>query len=211
MLAKSFTRLLAVALAVAVFPASAADFDYYLLSLSYAPNFCAQPTGNKDPRECGSGRRVGFIVHGLWPQSQNGRGPERCSPARPVSRSLVQLMLTYIPSDSLIQHEWTNHGTCSGLSAADYFAAVRKARDSVKIPDDLKQPAQQIRLRPSEIEAKFAAANPVFPPEAFRVSCYRDGELQEARICLSKDLSPRACTASAGACPAETVTILPVR
>ena len=120
-------------------------------------------------------------------------------------------MLNYIPSESLIQHEWTNHGTCSGLSAADYFAAIRKTRDSVKIPDDLKQPAQQIQLRPSEIEEKFAAANPAFPREAFRVSCYRDGELQEARICFSKDLSPRACTVSAGACPARSVTILPAR
>ncbi len=52
-----------------------ATFSYYLLSLSYAPDFCAQPTGNKDPRECGSGRRIGFVVHGLWPQVEGNRGP----------------------------------------------------------------------------------------------------------------------------------------
>ena len=40
-------------------PASAAAFDYYMLTLSYAPDFCAQPTGNKDPRECGAGRHIG--------------------------------------------------------------------------------------------------------------------------------------------------------
>src|SRR5438105_1778317 len=44
-------------------PQSEAVFSYYLLSLSYAPDFCAQPTGNKDVRECGTGRRVGFVVH----------------------------------------------------------------------------------------------------------------------------------------------------
>jgi ribonuclease T2 len=186
-------------------------FDYYLLNLSYAPDFCAQPAGNRDPRECGAGRRVGFIVHGLWPQAETGRGPERCGSARPVSRDVVRAMLNYIPTESLIQHEWTNHGTCSGLSAAEYFAAVRKARDAVTIPGDLKEAGREVRLRPSDIEARFAAANPRFPKEAFRVTCYRDGELQEVRICFGKDLSPRACGASAGACRVGTVVMLPVR
>src|SRR5262245_5426744 len=121
-------------------PKQSADtsFDYYVLALSYAPDFCAQPSGEKDPRECGPGRKIGFIVHGLWPQREMGRGPERCAPARPVSTSIVQAMLNYIPTESLIQHEWANHGACSGLSVSDYFAAVRKARDSVTIPVGLQ-------------------------------------------------------------------------
>jgi ribonuclease T2 len=187
------------------------SFDYYLLSLSYAPDFCAQPAGAKDPRECGAGRHVGFMVHGLWPQAESGRGPERCGPASPVSQDIIRVMLNYIPTESLIQHEWANHGTCTGLSAADYFAAVRKARDSVKIPNDLRQPARELELALAEIESKLAAANPSFPPSAFRVSCYQDGELQEARICFNKDLSPRACGPTAGKCAAGTVLIRPVR
>jgi len=187
------------------------QFAYYLLSLSYAPDFCAQPTGDKDPRECGIGRHVGFVVHGLWPQGDKGQGPQKCGQARPLFQYTVRTMLDYIPTEKLIKHEWTNHGTCSGLSADDYFAAVRKTRDSVTIPDDLKQPDHQLQLSPDDIEAKFAAANPSFPKEAFRVSCYRNGELQEARICFDKDLSPRACTASAGECPVRSVEILPVR
>lgn len=186
-------------------------FDYYLLALSYAPDFCAQPNVPKDPRECGTGRRVGFVVHGLWPQGETTRGPERCAPASPVPRAIVQSMLKYIPTESLIQHEWANHGTCSGLSAAEYFAAVRKARESITIPSDLSQPTQQLHLSPQDIEAKLAAANPKFPREAFRVSCYPDGELQEVRICFNKDLSPRACGASAGHCSVGNVTINPVR
>src|SRR5258707_301669 len=143
-------------------------FAYYLLALSYAPDFCSEPTGNKDPRECGAGRHIGFVVHGLWPQAETGKSPERCSPASPVSQQIIQATLKYIPTESLIQHEWTNHGTCSGLNVADYFAAVRKARDSVTIPSDLDQPTQQVKLSPAAIEAKLAAANPTFPKEAFR-------------------------------------------
>jgi ribonuclease T2 len=192
-------------------PANAAAFDYYMLSLSYAPDFCAQPTGNKDPRECGAGRRIGFVVHGLWPQGESGRGPENCGHASPVSQDIVRITLNYIPSESLIRHEWTAHGTCSGLSAADYFAELRKARDAVTIPSDLKQPDRRLQLGPAEIESKFAAANPSFPKGAFRVSCYRDGELQEVRICFNKDLAPRACGTSAGECRSASVVLNPVR
>lgn len=192
-------------------PVTATAFSYYLLTLSYAPDFCAQPGGNKDARECGAGRHIGFVVHGLWPQGESGRGPERCGSASPVSQEIVRITLNYIPTESLIQHEWATHGTCSGLSAGEYFAALRKARDGVKIPDDLKQPNQTLRLTPAQIEAKLAAANGAFPKEAFRVSCYRDGELQEVRICLNKDLTARACGASAGQCAVDNVTIRPVR
>ncbi len=185
-------------------------FSYYLLSLSYAPDFCAQPAGNKDPRECGSGRRVGFVVHGLWPQSESGRGPEDCGSVSPVSQDIIRITLAYIPSESLIQHEWTTHGSCTGLNSANYFALVRQARDMVKIPDDLKAPGKQLQLDSSEVETKFAAANPNFPKGAFRASCYRDAELQEVRISLNKDLSPRAFGGGGGSCT-RTVLIRPVR
>ena len=185
-------------------------FSYYLLALSWAPDFCAQPGKGNDPAECGPGKKIGFVVHGLWPQGESGRGPENCGPARPVASSLVQTMLNYIPTASLIQHEWKTHGTCSGLSAADYFAAVRKVRDSVTIPAEFKAPAQMLNLSPAAIEQAFAAANASFPESAFRTSCTA-GALQEARVCFDKDLSPRACTLSAGECSLATMKVLPVR
>jgi len=187
------------------------QFSYYMLVLSYAPDFCDQPQGKKDPRECGAGRHVGFVVHGLWPQGEASRGPENCGPARPVSQAIIQATLNYIPTESLIQHEWAAHGTCSGLPVADYFAALRKARDTVRLPADLQQPSQKLQLKPAEVESKLASANPTYPKAAFRTSCYNDRELQEVRICLNKDLSPRACGPSAGECSAPAVTLLPVR
>jgi ribonuclease T2 len=190
--------------------AAAPAFTYYLLSLSWAPDFCATAGQNASPAECGVGRKVGFVVHGLWPQGDTGRGPENCGTASPVAQNIVQVMLNYIPTASLIQHEWKTHGTCSGLSAADYFAAVRKARDAVKIPADFTAPAQTQNLSPAAIEQGFAAANPSFPKAAFRTSCTGNA-LQETRICFSKDLSPIACTASAGECTLASVRVLPVK
>jgi ribonuclease T2 len=191
-------------------PQKSQDFAYYMLVLSYAPDFCAEPGGNKTPQECGSGRHVGFVVHGLWPQGETDRGPENCG-GSPVATSIVNSMLSYIPTKSLIQHEWTAHGTCSGLSAADYFALVRKARDSVQIPSDYQQPSAGIEVSPADFQSKFASANPSFPTVAFRTSCYKDSRLEEARICFTKDLVPRACGVSAGECDAPKITLLPVR
>ena len=191
-------------------PVKGSTFAYYMLVLSYAPDFCEEPQGTKDPRECGAGRHVGFVVHGMWPQGETSRGPENCG-GSPVAASIVQATLKYIPTEGLIQHEWSTHGTCSGLSAADYFAAVAKARDAVKIPADLDQPSSRLQLSAAQIEAKLAAANPSYPKGAFRTSCYPDKKLQEVRICLNKDLSPRNCGSSAGECRASTETLSPVR
>jgi len=48
------------------------QFDYYMLVLSYAPDFCAEPGGQKDPRECGSGRHVGFAIGGVHTPGLHG-------------------------------------------------------------------------------------------------------------------------------------------
>jgi len=187
-----------------------AEFSYYMLVLSYAPDFCAQSNG-KDARECGAGRQVGFVVHGLWPQGETTRGPENCGPSSPVSQDIISAMLSYIPTESLIQHEWTAHGSCSGLAAEDYFTLIRKARDSVKIPEELNQPDHELELNPADFASKLASANPGFMSESFRISCYPSEELQEIRICMDKNLAPRACGSSAGQCNANNVMMRPVR
>lgn len=184
-------------------------FDYYILSLSWAPDFCDRPNVQHDARECGPGRRLGFVVHGLWPQLDDGGHPSQCAPARPVAQDIVQRMLALIPSEGLIQHEWRDHGTCSGLSSAAYFDAVRKAYDMVVVPTEFRQPSQRIDVGPREIEARFAAANPRLKG-SLRVAC-SGGELSEVRICLGKDLSPHACGVHDAECPAARIRMLPVQ
>jgi ribonuclease T2 len=214
-MAKTLALAIGLTAAVALFAArphqrAAAQFDYYVLSLSWAPDFCAQAGANQPPSECGAGRHVGFVVHGLWPQNNSGKGPENCGAVAPVSQSIVNAMLNFFPTASLIQHEWSAHGSCSGLSASDYFAGVRNARNAVQIPAEFGALTKPTQATTAQIEAEFAAANPRFPPKAFRATCTR-GMLQEARICLSKTLSPQSCTASAGECASPGMTILPPR
>lgn len=182
-------------------------FDYYVLALSWAPGYC-DTASRPSERECGHGRHLGFVVHGLWPQYENGRSPEGCAPPRPVAHDLVDRMLSLMPDPGLIQHEWACHGTCSGMAARDYFAAVDRAFQAVRVPDELRAPRQTNRIRVRDLERRFADVNHA-SPDSFRVVC-RDGELMEVRACITKDLRLRPCSASVRECPANQVTVLPV-
>jgi ribonuclease T2 len=188
---------------------AAAPFDYYVLSLSWAPAFCAQPgaaAGN--PKECAPGRRTGFIVHGLWPEAAVGKSPESCGAAKPVPKPVVDFVLQDMLSAGLVQHEWATHGICTGLNPFDYFSSIVQARAAVQIPVQITSIEDQIREGPQQIETQFAGANPSFPRAAFRTSCPR-GAFQEERICFDKSLKPRACTESVGECAVPAIVVLP--
>lgn len=186
-----------------------ASFDYYVLALSWAPEFCAQPgAAAENPMECEQGRTTGFIVHGLWPEEISGHAPENCGRASRVPKSIVNFVIRYMPSPSLIQHEWATHGVCTGLNAQDYFSAIITTRSAVQFPVQLTSIDRDVRKSPADIETEFAGANPNFPKGAFRTSCPRD-ELSEVRVCFDKNLKPRACPASAGECIKSAVVVKP--
>jgi len=192
-------------------PAQSRPFDYYVLSLSWAPEFCAQPgEAAANPRECPAGRGLGFVVHGLWPEASSGKSPESCGPSKTVSKGLINQVLPYMPSPGLIQHEWATHGTCTGFTADEYFTKILLARAAVQIPVQLSAITGTETESPNQIEEQFAAANPAFPKGAFRTSC-RGNAFTETRTCFDKDLKSRACTASVGECASPTVTIRPPR
>jgi ribonuclease T2 len=96
-------------------------FDFYVLSLSWSPSFCdAASTRVQEQSECGP-RGYSFVVHGLWPQYERGF-PRSCQVPPPrLPRQIASSMLDLMPAPQLVYHEWDEHGTCSGLSAAAYF------------------------------------------------------------------------------------------
>src|SRR5664279_3432765 len=119
---------------------SPGDFDYYLFTLSWAPEFCATNSAGRNSAECDPNKHLGLVVHGLWPQFENGNWPESCASTSPVASATVDHMMPIMPGRSLIQHEWSKHGTCSGLSPRDYFAAIEKQYSGLKVPEDFKRP-----------------------------------------------------------------------
>jgi ribonuclease T2 len=188
--------------------ATSADFDYYLLTLSWAPEFCATNPNGRSSAECDPNRHMGLVVHGLWPQYNNGKWPQDCASTPPVASSTVDHMMPMMPGRQLIQHEWSKHGTCSGLSTKDYFAAIEKLYTGLRVPDDFKRPSDTARTSPSGIEKEFASANKA-PEEAFRISCPQN-EFSAVEICISKDLEYQACPATLKECKAPKIEVRPV-
>jgi ribonuclease T2 len=170
-------------------------FDFYVLALSWSPSFCeasAERTQNKRPDpQCG-GRHFAFVVHGLWPQYEQGF-PAFCEePAPRTDQALIDRALDLMPSPGLVIHEWRRHGTCSGMPAAGYFDSVRQARAKITVPvayRDLDKPAM---VAPAQIADAFLKANPGLSHQSFAVVC-DSKRLSEVRICLNKDFSFRDC------------------
>jgi ribonuclease T2 len=189
---------------------SAGVFDYYLLSLSWSPEYCAGPGSKGDSQQCGQGRRFGFVVHGLWPQYERGY-PTGCGEPSPVPNEVIQRMLPLMPSARLIEHEWNKHGTCSGLPQAAYFMAVERARAVLSIPQAFEQPLGNVEIRRERVKQSFVAANPDFGQHSFQLAC-AGRFLREVRVCLTKDLGPRGCGADLkDTCPSEMIVLRPVR
>ena len=54
----------------------------YTLAVSWSPEFCrgGKAAGDPDNLQCnGSIGRFGFVLHGLWPESGQGKYPQWCS------------------------------------------------------------------------------------------------------------------------------------
>ena len=187
------------------------DFDYYLLSLSWSPAFCLESPG---AAECSGLRRYGFIVHGLWPQNERG-WPEHCDVHVPVPDEVVRGIADLMPARALVYHEWSAHGTCSGLPPAQFFALVRRAYASIVIPLPLKGPTAAVEQSTLAVAGEFLRANPGMPGASIVVTCSGQGapRLREVRICLDRDLAPRDCSADAAraACRAPELIVPPVR
>jgi ribonuclease T2 len=187
------------------------DFAYYVLSLSWSPAFCVNSPGDA---QCNGPRSYGFIVHGLWPQNEQG-WPQYCNVHVPVPDEAVQGILDLMPARKLIYHEWSAHGTCSGLDPSAFFATVRRAYTSLSVPAQLSAVSQPLQQAPAAVADAFTSANPQLPPQSLVVTCSGQSlpRLREVHVCFDRDLLPRACSADAlrEACHAPTLLIAPVR
>ena len=163
-------------------------FDYYLLSLSWSPTFCLTHPENE---QC-SGKGYGFVLHGLWPQYAKGGWPQSCPPLTQLNAEERAKGLTLFPTAKLLEHEWSKHGTCSGLGAMGYLDEADKAVAAVNIPQELQPFSSSYYFEAQEIADLFRKSNPGIPSDGIAVIC-NGPELSEVRVCMGKDLQFGAC------------------
>jgi len=169
------------------------EFDYYVLSLSWSPNWCALQGDAQGSDQCAAWHDHGWILHGLWPQYHRGY-PSYCSTTeRAPSRGMTTGMADVMGSPGLAWHQWKKHGRCSGLSAEDYFALSRVAYERVVRPGVFRRLEREVKLPASVVEEAFLKANPDWEADMLTITC-KDGHIQEARLCLTRDLAPVPCS-----------------
>ena len=136
----------------------------YVFAYSWTPGFCIGQTypGCSSPLDYWKNN---FTIHGLWPQYDTTGYPSSCTnepfnPSIPNEVGLDTMVMRWPdvkydvnnPNyDSFWEHEWTKHGTCSGLSQYDYFAAA------IALTSVLMTPRFNKRINWHECECGFIA------------------------------------------------------
>lgn len=107
-------------------PAAGEKFDFYLLAMTLHPAFCAD--GHERAPECRTRGQRPLVIHGLWPENLTPRTyPHDCAaPPLALEPLLEQQLADFMPgmSAGLHEHEWREHGGCSGLDDDVYFSSA---------------------------------------------------------------------------------------
>lgn len=172
----------------------AGDFDYFVLSLSWSPNWCALEGEDRGSPQCDADKDFGWVMHGLWPQYERG-WPSFCrTTERDPSRRETEAMADIMGTSGLAWYQWQKHGRCAGLSVQDYFTLARRAYETVNRPAVFRKLDRPVTLPAALIEEAFLQANPDWQADMVTITC-KSGHIQEARLCLTKELEPRKCGA----------------
>lgn len=193
---------------------AAGDFDFYVLAMTWSPDFCAGREG-KDSEQCAPGRNPGFVLHGLWPQYQRGF-PQNCSSV-PFPSQLKREFPGLFPNDRLYAHEWRRHGTCSGLSPREYLALAKKLKEAAPLPPRYRQLREPVRTTTAAFYQEFKAADAGIPDKGLAVFCSGSGRfLKEIFFCYDRrgkqaSCSPEIMSKSARSCGRADFLIRPGR
>ena len=84
-----------------------------------------------------------------------------------MTRDMIDIM----GSSGLAWHQWKKHGSCSGLSAEEYFAKSRKANRTITQPKFLNRLGELVRVPASVIEDAFVQSNPFLERDMITITC----------------------------------------
>jgi ribonuclease T2 len=171
--------------------------DLYIMAMSHQPEFCYQHKsegweGCQHPRDYW---KTHLTIHGLWPEYSDGSWPSTCT-REPLSNQVIEELKEgldmYWPNvkdpesdaehDEFWRHEWSKHGTCSGLKQKEYFESALKHA----------MPTPEMIQHGSTVD-KVALLEAYGGPDKVVAVCINGRYLSEVRSCLSvgEDGSPQ--------------------
>ena len=146
--------------------------DLYVFAYTLEAQFCYGETdypGCETPEDYWLNH---FTIHGLWPQYSTGGYPSDCTD-EPFNSTVLDVIgmdtfNTYWPNvksaptdsdyDSFWEHEWTKHGTCSGLSQYDYFNDSFNLIKQLGTPDYVSNNAGGDAINSNGVRLTFGGA-----------------------------------------------------
>lgn len=169
---------------------------YYLLSLSWSPEWCRTNGKGSTSQHLQCGTPRGFILHGLWPNGSAPPYPRYCNPVGAVSPAVVKDMFCRTPSPDLIQHEWQAHGSCGWTDPAAYFGQSSRLYDNIVMPRIEEIGRNQ--LTAGTLRRAFTRANRWMTRDMLFVAVDKGGRLSEVRVCYDLRFQPAACPGGTG-------------
>lgn len=174
------------------YSATTPDFDFYVMSMSFQPEFCYSKRKERNPGclEPLPFWKANLTIHGLWPENTDGSWPASCT-TEPLNHDtlapIIQELEHYWPNVRALkptaahfwdfwQHEWSKHGTCSGLSQLDYFTAV--LHHFVPTPSLVGQNYGGV-VDQTELRQAYGSDDIV-------LACQGKNYLSEVRVCVKK-------------------------
>lgn len=176
-------------------------FDFYLLDMPWGPEFCSIVGVSPQCKP-----QQSFVLHGLWPQNNDGSYPVFCSDEPGPAHPRENLDIT--PDIALLAHEWAKHGTCSDQGPRRYFQMARNAFTSVHMPLVFDKIDHETTMSPAQILAAFYKINPQLPQGSLIVSC-RDDHFTAVEACFTTSMKPMRCL-GLHSCTAPVLKIAPV-
>jgi ribonuclease T2 len=177
--------------------------DSYVLAVTLSPAFCDNTPKWRNSVQCRE--RKALNVHGLWPQAQKRSEAEYCAGgALQLSLAQEKALNSIMPDKSQREYQWKKHGRCSGLSSATYFDFLAKEFLEIRWPADLQTRGRDKVIERKSVMQALMKANPSISAEGIVLRCEgkeRPPLLQEIRICLTPEGTPRRCEGGRGNCP----------
>lgn len=165
----------------------------FFLEVTYQPEFCFEK--HEEPEGCHKPKKNWdrLTIHGLWPNNNDGTYPQNCSKEKFDLTSLDTirteledewLNIKALPGSKshagFWEHEWSKHGTCTGLSQLDYFSGALK--QLIDTPSIVKEAEMNQSFVKRDELLKFYGGN------EFAVLVCERGYLSEVRVCHQKEM-----------------------
>jgi ribonuclease T2 len=164
-----------------------------------------------------------FTLHGLWPENSDGTYPQDCSntpfdPSQvaPIASDLNKYWISLNgPSETFWSHEFEKHGTCAAdvlPTELGYMNATLGLRAQYDITPALAAAGILPSSTTSFSKAQFQAAVTKAFGYPVLVSCDKNGHINGATVCVSKNLTAQSCgSVTYGSCTASSLYLLPAQ